>query len=558
MMSVMESSSGQNVNSEVTAEGSGAGHSQTEVQLRGLTVCADERILLENVSTVFRAGELTLILGCSGVGKSVLLRILAGLTGRDHSAIRFTGDVLFRTQQSNGRQGLGESADLPSERDVAVVFQSFALLDELSPMENVLIALDHQAAGTARKARNSAAAELLKQLRVPTDRAVAVMSGGQQQRLAIARAIAPGNQVILYDEPTSGLDILTAKAVASLIQDTHQKYRRTSIVVTHDYATLAAIADRILLLNHHTQTLEDVPREAWDRLMLQLGDPPDMSVAGAPSAWWKSLYAWGIGVLSSSGRFAQDMLELPLTILPIWKSVFWGLRYTRYYLGLVAGPSACLYVAVACLILGYVAQDFVFRYLPFRQFSEPLLTENLLHATGFSLFRFLVPILSTLLIAARSGAAVAADVGSKVYGSQLDALSSLGAKPDRVLRTPILYAFLVGTPLLSLLGYFTAAMSAAFAFLLTHPEPGLAFWDAHFHKELIPQTGVFYRGTGWLTVKLLLCGAGIAVIAWRQGSSPKLSSEQISRGVTRTILWSTLFVLSIHFLFSLYEFEAKK
>lgn len=557
-MSVMESSSGQIINPAGTAEDSVADHCQTEVQLHGLTVRAGERVLLENVSTVFRAGELTLILGCSGVGKSVLLRILAGLTGPDHSAIQFSGEVIFRKQRSQGPHIARETANLPSERDVAVVFQNFALLDELSPLENVLIALDHGKAGTGWKAREAVATELLAQLLVPLDRAVAVLSGGQQQRLAIARAIAPGNQVILYDEPTSGLDILTAKAVASLIQETHQKYRRTSIVVTHDYATLAAIADRILVLNHQTQTLEDVPRETWDQLIQRLGDPPDMSVVSVPRRWWKPLFARGIGVLSSSGRFAQDMLELPFTVLPIWKSASWGLRYTRYYLGLVAGPSACLYVAVACMILGYVAQDFVFRYLPFRQFSEPLLTENLLHATGFSLFRFLVPILSTLLIAARSGAAVAADVGSKVYGNQLDALGSLGAKPDRILRTPVLYAFLLGTPLLSLLGYFTAAVSAAFAFLLTHPEPGIAFWDAHFHKELISQTGVFYRGTGWMTVKLVLCGAGIAAIAWRQGSSPKLSSEQISRGVTRTILWSTLFVLSIHFLFSLYEFEAKK
>ena len=262
--------------------------------------------------------------------------------------------------------------------------------------------------------------------------------------------------------------------------------------------------------------------------------------------------------LESSGQFVEDLLALPLVLLPRWKSVRWGLVYARYYLLLVAGPSACLYIAAAAAILGYVAQDFVFRYLPFRQFSEPLLVENLLHATGFSLFRFLVPILATLLIAARSGAAVAADVGSRTWGSRLDAMRSIGADPNRLLRTSILYAFLLGTPLLSLLGYFIAAFCAGFAFLLTHAELGLSFWDAHFHKELLSQTGRLYNGSGWLLAKLLGCAAGIAVIAWRQGTAPKLSTEDISRGVTRTILWSTLYVLTVHLLFSFYEFEAKR
>ena len=229
---------------------------------------------------------------------------------------------------------------------------------------------------------------------------------------------------------------------------------------------------------------------------------------------------------------------------------------TWHYLKLVSGPSALLYIAVAGVILGYVSQDFIFRYLPFRQFTEPLLTENLLHATGFSLYRFLVPILATILIAARSGAAVAADVGSKVYGNQLDAMKTIGMKPERSVRTPILYSFLIGTPVLSFFSYAFAAVTAAFAFLLTHPDEGIAFWDGHFHRELVLADSVFYSGTGWLVVKLLTCGLGIGLISWRCGAGPKQSSTDISHGVTRTILWSTLFVLFVHFVFSLMEFKA--
>lgn len=535
----------------VTSSGSiSLSQAGTLVDVRALTVHAGDRVLLEKADATFPAGKVTLLLGCSGVGKSVLLKILAGLIDEDHAAIRYSGSILFRPPD----QPVHSVGD--DDHPVAVVFQNFALLDELTPTENVRIALDHSRQMKAHSPQR--ASELLSELRVPTDRPVSVLSGGQQQRLAIARALAPRADVVLYDEPTSGLDTRTAHQVAELIRETHERHRRTAILVTHDHETLRTIADHIILLDHQNRKLVELPRESWDQLTEALGQPPATQDVRPPVTVLQNVTHGIAGTAESFGRFVEDVVTLPMSLLPLWRSFRWGLRYTGYYLRLVAGISACLYIVAACMILGYVAQDFVFRYLPFRQHTEPLLGENLLHATGFSIYRFLVPMLATILIAARSGAAVAADLGSKVYGNQLDALKTLGASPDRLLRTPILYAFLLGTPFLTMLGYYAAAISAGFAFLLTHADSGIAFWDAHFHKELIQPTGYFYKGAGWLTAKLLTCGAGIAMIAWQHGSSPKLSSAEISRGVTRTILWSTLYVLVVHFLYSQFEFEAQK
>lgn len=520
----------------------------TRVEIRELTVSAGERTLLLNASVDFPANEVILVLGCSGVGKSVLLRILAGLIEPGHAGIRYSGTIGFVASDNEHR------SERDSQYPVAVVFQSFALLDELSPLQNVRIAIDHSRAGTLP----ARASELLEELRVPSDRPVSVLSGGQQQRLAIARAIAMDTDVILYDEPTSGLDTRTARQVADLIHETQQRYQRTSILVTHDYETLSRIADRIILLDHNQKKLVEIPRDRWDRLAEALGEPPAVTLMSCRKSLAVRISSQARRFLEGTGSFAEDVILLPWSLLPLWRSIAWGLRYSGYYLWLVAGPSACLYIAIAGMILGFVAQDFVFRYMPFRQFTEPLLTENLLHATGFSLFRFLIPILATILIAARSGAAVASDIGSKVYGDQLDAMRTLGIRPNRTLRTPILYAFLIGTPLLTLLSYSVAAVTAAFAFLMTHSELGIAFWDAHFHKELIPPVGVFYKGTGWLLAKLLTCGVGIAMISWRCGISPKLSGAEISHGVTKTILWATLFVLFVHFGYSLFEFTAPR
>lgn len=524
--------------------------SGTAIRLQEFNLSAGGKPLLRDASALFPAGKLSLVLGCSGVGKSLLMRILAGLIHRHHSAIHYDGKIQFETD------GKSDDNRDHSNQPVAVVFQSFALFDELSPAENIQIAIDHSFAGGASRQRPKSV-ELLGELGVPGDRPTSVLSGGQQQRLAIARAVGMNTDVVLYDEPTSGLDTNTAAAVAELIRETQQRFQRTSIIVTHDYAALRHIADHVVLLNHHEQTLQAVAPEDWERLPELLGTPPQVDGhAGNNTSVFSRAGKSVAGAFAASGEFLEALLLLPLALLPMWKSFRWGARLTLHYFCLVSGWSACIYIAVSGMIIGFVAQDFIFRYLPFRQYTEPLLIENLLHATGFSLYRFLVPILSTILIAARSGAAVAADVGSKEYGNQLDAMKTIGMDPWRSVRTPILYAFLVGTPLLTFLSYAVASLTSSFAFLATHATEGIAFWDAHFHKELRLPGSAFYKGTGWLMGKLLMCALGTAIISWKCGSAPKQSAPDISRGVTRTILWSTLFTLMVHFVFSFLEFKA--
>ena len=517
------------------------------VHLSEMSISAGGRSLLCNSAAEFPGGCVSLIIGCSGVGKSLLLRILAGLIDSSDDAIRWTGQI--DRQSSSGPR---------PDSSAAVVFQNYALFDELTPRENVEIALDHTASPSATQASVSdRASGLLDQLGVPTDRPTSVLSGGQQQRLAIARAVAMDTDIILYDEPTSGLDAATAERVARLIRSTQEQFRRTSVIITHDFQALKTIADRIYVLNHVRHSLEEIPREQWDQLSKAIGDPPDVDTDSPPQPGLPAkLMSAGSRFLGRSGQSIEEIVRLPWSLLPMWNSFRWGLRSTRHYLGLVAGPSACVYITIAGIIIGFVSQDFIFRYLPFRQYTEPLLIENLLHATGFSLYRFLVPLLCTILIAARSGAAVAADIGSKVYGNQIDAMKTIGIDPERSLRTPILYAFLLGTPLLTLLSYAAATLTAAVAFLATHADQGVVFWDAHYHKELRDPAAVFYCGSNWLIAKLLCCAAGIAMVAWNCGSTPKQSGPEISTGVTRTILWSTLLVLLVHLLFSLLEFQA--
>jgi ABC-type transporter Mla maintaining outer membrane lipid asymmetry ATPase subunit MlaF/ABC-type transporter Mla maintaining outer membrane lipid asymmetry permease subunit MlaE len=533
----------------------------TVVEIRDLSIRAGGNLLLDRGSARFEPGEIALIIGPSGAGKSLLLRVMAGLVGPKSGEIEVRGEVLVGDQPAGG----------DNEGAVGVVFQSFALFDELSPLDNIRFAAAHRRpadrSSHAASTEVSLAERLLSELRVPRDVRTASLSGGQRQRLAIARTLAYNPQVILYDEPTSGLDAVTGGQVARLIKSTHDAHRKTSIIVTHDDRSLVPIADRVYLLDPATHTLRLLDRSEWTNMAALLHPPaaerqatperdqavPPLSAPGKVSGW----LATQVGdFFVGTSRAVERLLLVPAELLPLWKNVPWGLRYFAHYLRLVAGPSAWVYVAVAGAITGFVSTYFTFHFLPFRSYVEPLVIEDLVMALGFAMYRILVPLLATILIAARCGAAVASDVGGKVYGQQIDALRTFGASPARYLSTNILYAFLCGTLVLVGVAFVVARLTSLVVFTSTHPHFGPFFWQSHFNEQLIVPGHWLYKGSGWLAAKLVLCAAGTALIAYDQGSRPKHSSIDVSNGITSTVLWATLYVLLIHLTFAVFEFEA--
>ena len=92
-------------------------------------------------------------------------------------------------------------------------------------------------------------------------------------------------------------------------------------------------------------------------------------------------------------------------------------------------------------------------------------------------------------------------------------------------------------------------------FCYNYPQHDPLFWEGHFHRHLRVPGGVLYHGTGWALAKVLVCGYGIGAVAYYQGRKPKHSAAEVSRGITRTIIWATLFVLVVHFVFAFIEFE---
>jgi len=530
------------------------------MRLEGLRITIDERLLLDDTTLTIPGGKITVIVGGSGAGKSVLLRVLSGLLPRSGSPIAWSGKI-----------NLGEQAavDPRSRRKrVGIVFQQFALFDELSPTANVQFAIDHRS--DRKLAPQQSAAAWLEELGVPTAPPVSALSGGQKQRLAIARTLAADPEIILYDEPTSGLDAASGRKVAALIRQTQSAHRRTSIVVTHDYETLIPIADEVLLLDSAAKQLVTVPREDWHHIPGRMqpvaidvlnpaSDPRGTAERFGARLWARSL----IGIdaaLMTTGRALMTTVKLPIELLPNFPSLRWGIRFLMHFLRLVGGPSAWFYLILAGLIVGFTTTYFTFRFLPFRVYTHPLLLDELLASIGFALYRILVPVLATVLIAARCGAAVAADVGVKQYGGQVDALRTLGVAPRLYLLVPMVLAFMIATPLLEWLAFSAARGISLLTFVANHRDIEPFFWDQHFHRHLKPATtqalGVWpgYSGWGWVLWKNVLCGVGTAVIGYHQGLLPKNSATDVSHSITSTVLWTTLFVLVVHFIVALIEF----
>ncbi len=191
---------------------------------------------LEDINLEVQSGENIAILGPSGSGKSTLLRTIAGLETVDTGEIRFGGELQNRIP--------------PEARDVAIVFQSYALYPHLSSRENITLGLRHGKKLSRAKA-DARATDIATRMQVEhlLDRKPRQMSGGQRQRIALARALARRSSIVLLDEPLSGLDAQLHASLRVEIAGLLQSVGATGINVTHDQADAMAMASRIAVIN---------------------------------------------------------------------------------------------------------------------------------------------------------------------------------------------------------------------------------------------------------------------------------------------------------------------
>jgi phospholipid/cholesterol/gamma-HCH transport system ATP-binding protein len=201
------------------------------------------KVIYSSLNLDVRRGEVLTIVGGSGVGKSVMLKMLIGLLHPDRGTIQFDGSEVT---------GMKEEQLAIVRQRIAMLFQGAALFDSLTVGENVAYGLEeHFRQSMTKDARDERVAWALGlvdlpgiELMRPSD-----LSGGMRKRVGLARAIAVQPEVVLYDEPTTGLDPINTARVNHLITGLQQKLNITSIVVTHDMKSVFTISDRVAMVH---------------------------------------------------------------------------------------------------------------------------------------------------------------------------------------------------------------------------------------------------------------------------------------------------------------------
>jgi phospholipid/cholesterol/gamma-HCH transport system ATP-binding protein len=217
--------------------------SETLIKFTGVKKAFGPKIIYTDLSLDVKRGEVLTICGGSGVGKSVMLKMLIGLLRADAGKVEFDGKEVTTMKES-------ELAIV--RRRIAMLFQSGALFDSLSVGENVGYGLEeHFRYTTTKQERSERVAWALGLVGLPgiEDMRPSDLSGGMRKRVGLARAVAVKPEVLLYDEPTTGLDPINTARVNHLIMGLQQRLEITSIVVTHDMKSAFTISDRIAMVH---------------------------------------------------------------------------------------------------------------------------------------------------------------------------------------------------------------------------------------------------------------------------------------------------------------------
>src|SRR6476469_1876090 len=229
------------------------------VHIRNIQKYFGSTHIIKGVDIEITDGQFAVILGPSGCGKSTLLRMIAGL--EEISA----GEVLIGGRVVNNM--------LPKERDIAMVFQNYALYPHMKERDNMAFSML-----LAKRPKNEVHERVMKAAGILglsdlLDRYPRQLSGGQRQRVAMGRAIVRDPQVFLFDEPLSNLDAKLRVAMRTELKELHQRLKTTSIYVTHDQIEAMTMGDQIVVMRDGVVEQQGKPLELYDR-------PANLFVAG--------------------------------------------------------------------------------------------------------------------------------------------------------------------------------------------------------------------------------------------------------------------------------------
>ena len=224
-------------------------------KISNITKSFGEQRVLTDVSTVFEAGKTNLVIGISGSGKTVLMKIMTGLMTPDTGKVHFNGRDFFalsRNDQKNLR------------REIGMLFQGSALFDSMTVEENVGFPLKMFTTKTPAEIKERVDFVIHRVNLIDANhKKPSEISGGMQKRVAIARAIVNNPKYLFCDEPNSGLDPKTAIVIDNLIQEITQEYNITTVVNTHDMNSVMEIGEKIIFLKNGILAWEGTKKDIF-------------------------------------------------------------------------------------------------------------------------------------------------------------------------------------------------------------------------------------------------------------------------------------------------------
>jgi phospholipid/cholesterol/gamma-HCH transport system ATP-binding protein len=241
------------------------------IELLGVSMHFRQQEVLREIDLSIARGQTVCIIGESGCGKTVMLKLMIGLLRPSEGVVRFDGDDL---------SSLSEADMVKVRLRFGFLFQSAALFDSLTIFDNVAFGpREHNLCD--RSELDQVVADRLQEVGLPIGlelKKPAELSGGQRKRVGLARALALDPEVMLYDEPTTGLDPIMTDVINELILQTKRSKQATGVVVTHEMKTVIKVADRVVMLYPLARLRPDEPQMIYDGPPGGLEDNPDKRI----------------------------------------------------------------------------------------------------------------------------------------------------------------------------------------------------------------------------------------------------------------------------------------
>lgn len=212
------------------------------IELKGVKKAFDGHEVLKDINLTVKKGENIVVLGKSGQGKSVTIKCIVGMICPDEGSVTVMGKEITTL-------GTDDLKDLRSK--IGFLFQSGALYDSMTVRENLAFPLERVLKIKDQHEIEERSKEVLEAVGLSDaiDKMPSDLSGGMRKRMGLARTVIVRPEIILYDEPTTGLDTITSREISELIMSIREKYKTTSIIITHDMDCAKITADRVLVMN---------------------------------------------------------------------------------------------------------------------------------------------------------------------------------------------------------------------------------------------------------------------------------------------------------------------